>query len=140
MNFVLACCNAGFTLLSAGCLLTGYRAIRRGQRGRHKRFMVLAFAFAAAFLASFVVRYLNFGVTAFNGAGLGRAAFMAVLISHEALSVPTVALVVGVLGLGLAGRYSLHRELARITFPIWLFVSLSGLLIFVLLYLAPGQP
>jgi putative membrane protein len=133
-NLALACCNGGFTLLAVLCMLAGYRAIRRGQQGRHRALMLSAFGFSAAFLVCFVIRYVTFGFTDFAGQGLARGAFTALLVSHEALSVPTVALVVGTVILGLRRRYSIHRELAKLTFPLWLFVSLSGLVIFTLLY------
>jgi uncharacterized membrane protein YozB (DUF420 family) len=133
-NFTLAYCNAGFTLLATVCMLAGYRAIRRGERHRHRALMLAAFGFSAAFLVGFVIRYVTFGFTKFTGQGLARGAFTVLLVSHEALSVPTVALVVGVVILGLSQKYSLHRELAKLTFPLWLVVSLSGLVIFTLLY------
>lgn len=97
--------------------------------------MLSAFGFSAAFLVGFVVRYVTFGFTEFTGRGLARGAFMTLLVSHEALSVPTVALVVGAVILGVSRQYALHRELAKLTFPLWLFVSLSGLVIFTLLYI-----
>jgi putative membrane protein len=121
-------------------VLLGYRAVRARRIQQHMRFMLSAVALSALFLVSFVLRYVRYGPSEFHGTGPVRWFYMAILVSHEALAPITIPLVIGAMLLGLMRRFSVHRELARLTLPIWLYVSVTGLIVFFLLYVSPGRP
>lgn len=132
--YLLASLNAILNTTSAGCALLGWRAIKRKAVARHKRFMIAAFVASCLFLTSYLTRMSLFGDTPFQGQGPIRAVYFAVLISHVALALVTAPLVVTTLTLGLRGRFATHRKIARITFPIWVYVSVTGVLVYLFLY------
>lgn len=131
----LAPLNALLNSLSAVCLTLGYLAIRKGQREKHRRLMLSALTFSALFLVSYIVYHFAQGDTPFTGSGPIRTVYFTVLISHIVLSVVALPLVLITSGLGLTGRYPAHRRVARWTFPLWLYVSVTGVAIFWLLKL-----
>ena len=124
-------------LLNAACaiLLTlGYRAIRRGDVARHKACMGLAFLTSILFLASYLTYHALHGSTRFPGAGWVRPLYFAILISHTILAVVIVPLVLRTLYLALRGRFDAHRRIARWTLPLWLYVSVTGVVVYWMLY------
>lgn len=125
--------NALLNAASALLALRGYAAIRRGHVERHRRSMLLAAAASAAFLASYLLKAALFGTTPYGGTGAWRAAYLAVLSSHTVLAAVTTPLVIATLLLGLRGRRGSHRRLARWTLPLWLYVSFSGVAVYLLL-------
>lgn len=132
--YLLASLNALLNTTSAGCALLGWRAIKRKDVARHKRFMIAAFVASCLFLASYITRMSLFGDTKFQGQGAIRAIYFAVLISHVVLALVTAPLVVTTLTLGLRGRFATHRKVARVTFPIWFYVSVTGVAVYLFLY------
>lgn len=132
--------NAALNAVSAALALRGYLAVRRGDVERHRRSMLLAAAASAAFLVSYLVKTALFGTTRFGGTGWLRTAYLVVLASHTGLAVAVTPLVLATLRLGLRHRYERHRRLARITLPLWLYVSATGVLVYLLLrpYYAGG--
>ena len=133
--------NAGLNALATGLLVRGRWLVRAGRIDAHRRTMLSAFAVSTLFLASYLLHkaHRNFENTTFHAEGLAKAAYLLFLASHVllAMTVPVFAIVL--IRRGLAGRIAEHRRLARVAWPIWLYVSLSGVAIYVLLYhLTPG--
>ena len=129
----LPAANATFNSLSALCLVFGYVNIRRKNRVVHKRFMLGATTFSALFLVSYVTYHFFHGDTRFPGHGLIRPVYFFVLITHIGLSMIALPLILATLWFSLSGRFQFHRRIARWTFPIWLYVSVTGVLVFLIL-------
>jgi len=138
--FFLASLNATFNSIAAVCAFLGYRAIKRKQIDRHKRLMLGAFTASCLFLTSYLTRIVLYGDTKFMGQGALRWLYLAILISHVLLSIATVPLVLRTLFLGLNMRVEEHRPIARWAYPIWVYVSLTGVIVYVMLYHYPGRP
>lgn len=139
LGTILPPLNAALNAGSALFLLAGWRAIRRGDRERHRRRMLSAFACSALFLVSYLTRVALTGTHRFPGGGALRAAYLAILASHTLLAVVCLPLAITTLVLGLRARFDLHPRVARFTLPVWLYVSVTGVLVYVLLYhLAPA--
>jgi putative membrane protein len=127
--------NASLNALSSFLLVSGYRAIRRRKVALHLRLMFAALVSSALFFISYVVYHNFHGDTKFTGVGMIRPAYFFILISHIALSVVAVPLILTSFYLALAGRFAVHKKVAGVTFPIWLYVSVTGVLIFAMLKL-----
>lgn len=127
--------NAVLNGAAATCLLIGYWRIkvRRDER-THKWFMLAAAACSALFLVSYLVYHAQVGSRPYPGTGAIRTVYFAVLISHTVLATVNVPLVVTTLVLGLRDRRERHRRWARWTFPIWLYVSVTGIVVYLMLY------
>jgi len=125
--------NAAFNSLSAVCLLGGYLRIRRKDKASHKRFMLAATCFSALFLVSYITYHSFHGDTHFPGQGWVRPAYFALLISHIGLSMVALPLIFATLYFSLSGQFQFHRKVARWTFPIWMYVSVTGVLVFFVL-------
>ena len=126
-----ACLNATACVL----LLLGWRAIRAGRRERHARLMVSAFLVSAAFLTSYL--YYHFVVQTrmpYNASGWRRGAYLILLLTHVLGAIVNLPMVLRTLQLARAGRWEDHKRWARRTFPLWLFVSASGVLVYLVLY------
>ena len=122
-------------------LVVAYRAIRRLDVPRHRRWMLAAASVSALFLASYLVYHARVGSVRFLGTGAARTVYFAVLLSHTVLAVAVLPLVLRTLYLGLRRRDDPHRRLAKWTFPIWLYVSVTGVVVYVMLYhLYPHGP
>lgn len=131
---LLAPVNAGLNLTSTLFLLAGYRFIRRKEIGPHRWAMTGAVASSALFLVFYLLRYSLTGTHRFAGEGLARAAYLGILYSHMFLAALVAPLVVRLLHLVWRSRFEDHARLARWTLPIWLYVSTTGLLVYLLLY------
>ena len=121
--------NATFNSISAVCLVGGLRAILKGNPEQHKRWMLSAFVASACFLVSYIVYHSFHGDTKFLAQGFIRPVYFTLLISHIGLSVIALPLVFTTFYFSLTGRFALHKKIARITFPLWLYVSVTGVLI-----------
>jgi putative membrane protein len=133
--------NATLNATSAVLLVLGFRAIRAGDRRRHRALMLAALGSSLLFLVSYVTRIALTGTHRFPGDGALRTAYLAVLGSHTLLAALAGPLVVATLVLALRGRFPSHRRIARVTLPVWLYVSVTGVVVYVMLYhLAPGGP
>ncbi|HXG57399.1 MAG TPA: DUF420 domain-containing protein [Thermoanaerobaculia bacterium] len=128
--------NASLNAASGIFLLTAYLLIRRRKIEAHKRFMLAACTTSVLFLASYVTyHYLKQGVvTRFAGEGWVRPLYLAILISHTVLAVVIVPLAVASVWNGLKMRVPQHRRVARWTFPLWMYVSVTGVLVYFFLY------
>lgn len=126
--------NAALNAASAVLLVIAYRAIRRMDVPSHRRWMLAAAGTSAVFLASYLVYHARVGSVRFLGTGPARTVYFAVLLSHTVLAVLVLPLVLRTLYLGLKRRDDRHRKIAKWTFPIWLYVSLTGVVVYVMLY------
>ncbi len=126
--------NAALNALAAGLLLLGYASIRRGRRDLHRALMLAALCTSAAFLTSYLVYHFQVGSVRFSGQGPLRAIYLSILLSHTVLAVLIVPLVGRTLFLALAGRFEKHRRWARWTLPLWAYVSVTGVVIYWMLY------
>ena len=128
--------NAFLNGSSAVLIGTGYYFIKQGRREAHKRMMIAAVITSALFLISYLYYHLvlRAGVTHFKGEGVWRPVYFTILISHTFLAVVVVPLVLITLSRALKGNFARHKAIARYTFPIWMYVSVTGVVIFVMLY------
>ena len=126
--------NAALNALSAVFLVLGYRAVRRGRVDAHRVFMGLALASSTVFLASYLYHHYHAGSTRFTGTGLIRSLYFAVLLSHTVLAAAIVPMVAVTVTHALRGRFQAHARLARWTWPIWMYVSVTGVVVYWMLY------
>jgi putative membrane protein len=129
----LPAANALFNSMSALCLVFGYLNIRRGNRAIHKRFMLSATVFSALFLVSYITYHYFHGDTKFPGHGWIRPVYFLILISHISLSMVALPLILGTLWWALRSEFRIHKKIARWTFPVWLYVSVTGVIVFFVL-------
>lgn len=122
--------NAVLNSLTAVCLLLGYYFIRRQQIARHRAMMGTAFALGGIFLLSYVVYHSQVASTHFGGEGTIRYVYFFLLLTHIALAVVTVGLVLFTLYFALTEQFTKHRTIARWTFPVWLYVSVTGVIVY----------
>ena len=133
--------NAALNGLSALLLLVGYTFIRRRNIRAHRACMLAAFGSSTLFLISYLIYHAQVGATAFAGQGAARIIYYTLLTSHIILAASVVPLALTVLHRGLKRRYARHKGLARRVLPIWLYVSLTGVVIYLMLYhLYPSLP
>jgi putative membrane protein len=133
--------NATLNAVAALLLVAGRRFARSGRIAAHRRTMLAAFATSSAFLALYVLHKASRGFesTTFHVAGAAKAAYLALLFSHVTLAMAIPPLAITLLVLGLRDRRERHRRLARWAWPLWMYVSVTGVLIYLLLYpLNPG--
>lgn len=132
--------NAGLNSLSTVMLLCGFVAIKRGRKELHKRTMLAAFAVSSLFLLSYLTyhfalkHYTGAGSKSFGGIGVIRTAYLSILISHSVLAAIVPFLTIITIRRGLRQDWTAHRKIARITFPIWIYVSVTGVIIYFMLY------
>ena len=126
--------NASLNALSGVLLLGGYALIRQRRIDLHRKVMLTAFATSSLFLICYVVYHAQVGSVPFPRQGLVRTLYFTILITHVTLAATVPVLAIITLTRGLKGRYPQHRRIARWTFPIWMYVSVTGVLVYVLLY------
>ncbi len=126
--------NAVLNTCSTVLLLVGHRFIRQGNRGLHKRFMVGAFTTSSLFLISYLTYHALRGTQHFQGEGVSRLVYFTILITHTILAAVVVPMVITALVRALKGQYERHRRIARWTYPVWLYVSVTGVVIYLMLY------
>jgi putative membrane protein len=123
-------------LLNGSCAITlcvGLYFIKHGDRKAHRSSMLLALAFSSAFLVSYIVNHALHGDTIFPGHGSVRTLYLSILATHIILSIVALPMVLTTFFFSLTGRFAMHRRIARFTFPIWLYVSVTGVVVFVFL-------
>ena len=126
--------NACLNATSAALLVVGYRLIRNGQRDAHRKVMLIAFGTSILFLISYLIYHAQVGSVPFQGQGTIRTMYFAILISHTILAATVPFLAVIALRRGLKGDFARHRKIARWTLPIWLYVSVTGVVVYLMLY------
>lgn len=130
--------NALLNALSATALVTGFVFIRAQRVSAHRAAMFTAFIFSTLFLVSYVTNYTLHGETKFHGQGSIRDFYFPLLISHIGLSVIALPMILITFFLSLSGRFPAHRRLARVTFPVWLYVSVTGVIVYAMLAVCRG--
>ena len=132
--------NAALNAASACLLLLGYWLIRHGRREAHRRTMLAALATSALFLVSYLTYHFEVGSVRFTGQGLVRSVYFAVLISHTILAAAIVPLVLVAVARAREGRFEAHKGIARWTLPLWLYVSVTGVVVYWMLYRMNWRP
>ena len=130
--------NATLNFTSAVFLVAGFVCIKRGNAHGHRRAMVGALAASALFLVFYLTRVALTGTHTFAGTGPARSAYLAILLTHMVLAALIVPLVLRLLWLLRKRRFRAHARLARWTYPIWMYVSITGIVVYVLLYQVYG--
>jgi uncharacterized membrane protein YozB (DUF420 family) len=132
--------NATLNGSSAVLLVTGRALIARGKRAAHRAVMITAFVTSSLFLASYLYYHWpgHGGIVYFRGTGWIRTLYFAILIPHTILAICIVPMVLITLSRGLRGQFDRHRAIARWTFPLWLFVSVTGVIVYLMLFQISG--
>jgi uncharacterized membrane protein YozB (DUF420 family) len=130
--------NATLNAMATVLLLTGYVFIRRGQWQRHRACMIGALVMSALFLTSYVVYHANVGSVPFQKQGAVRAAYYVILATHVPLAAAILPLALVTVSRAFAKRFDRHRRIARFTLPLWLYVSVTGVVIYFMLYRPPA--
>ena len=126
--------NAGFNLTTVVLLTIGWIAIRRREVALHRICMVSAFGCSVAFLISYILRYYWTGTHRYSGDGALRIFYFAVLWSHMILAMILVPMVLRSLQLAMTDQFERHKRIARVTFPVWMYVSATGVIVYWMLY------
>ena len=126
--------NASLNAISTVLLLTGYVFIRRGERQKHKACMIAALVTSTLFLTSYVIYHVQVGSVPFKGTGWIRTVYFAVLIPHVILAAAIVPPILITVSRALSAKYDKHRRIARWTLPVWLYVSITGVIVYLMLY------
>ena len=126
--------NASLNALSGVLLTTGYALIRNRRIEQHRKYMIAAFVTSSLFLISYLVYHAQVGSVRFSRQGIVRPIYYTILITHVTLAIAVLPLAILTLTRGLRGRFPQHRRIARWALPIWLYVSVTGVLVYVLLY------
>jgi uncharacterized membrane protein YozB (DUF420 family) len=135
MISLLPSLNATLNALSAVLLVWGYLLIRRRQIERHQLVMKSAFTVSCAFLVSYLVYHSQVGSVPFHHEGTAlRTVYLSILLTHTILAAAVPVLAIITLRRGLSARYDKHRKIARWTLPIWLYVSVTGVVVYLMLY------
>src|SRR5215471_4174081 len=131
---VLPTVNAILNATSGILIVTGYVMIRRKKVRQHRACMIAAVCTSLLFLTSYIVYHSQHGATRFAGVGAARPVYFTILISHTLLAIVIVPLVIITLRRALASRFAKHIEIARWTFPLWVYVSITGVVVYLMLY------
>ncbi|HEX9656821.1 MAG TPA: DUF420 domain-containing protein [Bacteroidota bacterium] len=126
--------NALLNTATTALLLTGFYFIRKKQVSRHRRFMISALVVSVGFLTSYLVYHFEVGSVRFTGEGISRSIYFIILISHTILAAAVPFLAGITLSRALTKKFDKHRRIARWTLPIWLYVSVTGVVIYLMLY------
>jgi len=126
--------NAALIVISGIFLTIGYVCIRSRRIVWHRRSMLTASVFAALFLVVYVTRYLWLGSKIFPGEGVSRVVYLFILVSHIGIAIAVAPLAYVTLRRALGGRFKLHRQIARITLPMWIYTAVTGWVVYMLLY------
>ncbi len=126
--------NAGLNAAAAALLLSGYVLIRAGRRGAHRACMLAALSASAAFLASYLAYHARVGSMPFLGQGTLRTVYLAILLSHTVLAIVIVPLAAVTLRRAWRGDFERHRSVARVTLPLWAYVSVTGVVVYWMVY------
>ena len=126
--------NASLNTLASVFLLAGYVFVRQQRIAAHRACMLAALATSALFLTSYLIYHYNVGSRPFTATGPIRAVYFVILISHVLLAMAIVPLVLVTVSRALSRRFDQHRRIARITWPLWMYVSVTGVIVYVMLY------
>ena len=131
--------NAALNLTSFVLLIAGRMAIASGNVAAHRRRMLAAFTTSSIFLVSYLIRFATTGAHKYPGDGVDKIIYLVILFSHMVLAVVLVPYVLGALKHALRGDFARHKRLVRVTWPLWMYVSVTGVIVYLMLYhLAPA--
>jgi uncharacterized membrane protein YozB (DUF420 family) len=134
MTAILPSVNAVLNAIAAVLLVWGYTLIRRKRIEKHRKVMIAAFVVSSLFLVCYLVDHYLAGIVRFRGTGLARTVYLSILGTHTVLAAAVPVLAIITLSRGLSKRFDRHRAIARWTLPIWLYVSVTGVVVYVMLY------
>lgn len=126
--------NASLNATATVLLVVGYSLIRQGKRDAHRNVMVAAFVVSVVFLVSYLIYHAKVGSVPYRGMGVARTIYFAILITHVILAAAVPFLAVITLYRAWKGQFAAHRRIAKWTFPIWLYVSVTGVIVYLMLY------
>jgi uncharacterized membrane protein YozB (DUF420 family) len=126
--------NAALNATSGVLLAVGYVLIRNGHIQAHRRAMISAFVCSGAFLTSYVIYHAQVGSKPFTGTGIARTIYFSILVPHVILAAAVVPMAILTLRRGLIRNDRAHRRIAKVTLPVWLFVSVTGVVVYLMLY------
>jgi uncharacterized membrane protein YozB (DUF420 family) len=126
--------NATLNAISAVLLVTGYTLIRNGRREAHQRVMLTAFCVSIVFLICYLVYHAQVGSVRYPGSGTMRTVYLSILFTHTVLAATVPVLAIITLRRALRGNFAKHKKIARWTLPIWLYVNVTGVVVYVMLY------
>lgn len=126
--------NAALNATAAILLITGYILIRQGRKEAHRKVMLAAFATSVLFLISYLVYHFQVGSVRFQKQGTIRTVYLSILLTHTVLAAAVPPLAIVTLRRAWRGQVALHRRIARITLPVWLYVSITGVVVYWMLY------
>ena len=130
--------NAALNATAAVLLFAGWRAVKRGDRALHGKLMIAAFAASSLFLVSYLAYHFVHGDSRFWGSGALKALYLAILLSHVLLSMAVVPLALGAFWFAFHRRFDVHRKITRVLLPVWLYVSVTGVVVYWMLYRLRG--
>lgn len=134
LNAALALADTLMSATSLALMTAGFAAIRKKRTRRHRDLMLAAAAASFAFLILFVIRFAAFGFREYHGTGAARVFYRVLFFAHEPLAVLNIPLVLGALALGLSRAVAAHKDVAKLALPVWMFVSATGIVLYVVLY------
>ncbi len=134
MTALLPSINATLNATAAILLVWGYTLIRRKQIASHRKVMISAFVVSSAFLVCYLVYHFQVGSVHYQHTGTLRTIYLSILATHTMLAAAVPPLAIITLSRGLGARFDKHRRIARWTFPIWLYVSVTGVVVYLMLY------
>ncbi|HKX26765.1 MAG TPA: DUF420 domain-containing protein [Blastocatellia bacterium] len=126
--------NAILNSISAIFLATGYVFIRRKNTGAHRSCMISAFITSTLFLTSYLIYHYHHGATTFSGQGAARSVYLTILLTHTVLAVVIVPMIFVTFSRAFRERFDPHRKIARWTLPLWFYVSVTGVVVYLMLY------
>ena len=126
--------NASLNAVSAALLLSGFVAIKRGNKELHKKLMVSALLVSTAFLTSYLIYHFNFPTKKFPDLGWIKTVYYLILFPHIILAVVMVPMILKTFWHAFRGEWEKHKKIARLTFPIWMYVSVTGVIVYFMLY------
>jgi uncharacterized membrane protein YozB (DUF420 family) len=126
--------NATLNATTAILLVIGWTLIKRGRWTAHRAVMITAFATSTLFLISYLTYHAQVGSVRFSKSGAIRLVYFTILLTHTILAATIVPMVLITLSRGLRGKYDRHRRIARWTLPLWLYVSVTGVIVYLMLY------
>ena len=134
MSIHLPTLNAFLNLTAGTCLSLGWRAIKAGRPDIHRRWMIRALWASTFFLASYITHHVLHGSTKYTGVGIWRTIYFTILITHTPLAVIIVPMALTAVYFAIKGNFARHTRITRILYPIWIYVSITGVLIYLMLY------
>jgi putative membrane protein len=126
--------NSVFNSLSAICLMAGFIAIKKGNKEVHKRFMISALIFSSVFLLGYLTYHYHHGSTIFPDLGWIKTLYLLILFPHIILAAVMVPMIIMTFYYAFSEKFEKHKKLAKITFPIWMYVSVTGVIIYLMVH------